>query len=174
MFLRELAMPAIAPWEMLLNHAGAGDGIRHSLGLWLHRMFIQFRVISAPFSLGSDQERGQRVTVFPKEQTEEVGRGERLNTGVNKVKGIFWEEEQVSREVGEKVGGGEGLGMPVPELRENRLTVPPSPPNFRLYLCSLVVVIPSAPCLLLLHGLTWPQCHSITHRMFTEMPAKLS
>lgn len=52
-------MPAIAPWEMLLNCAGPEMGLDTAPGLWPHRMLIQLRALSAPFSLGSDQERGQ-------------------------------------------------------------------------------------------------------------------
>lgn len=49
-----------SPWETLLNERRrAGDGIRHSSRLRPHRMLIQLGALSAPFSLGSDQERGQ-------------------------------------------------------------------------------------------------------------------
>ena len=52
-------------------------------------MLIQLRVLSAIFLWGVTRREGNCVTTFPKEQTLEVARGERLNTGVNKVKGIF-------------------------------------------------------------------------------------
>lgn len=57
----------------------------------------------------------------------EAAREERLNRAVNKGKGILGAGEEVSREVGKKVGGGESPCRPVPELRENRLTAAPCP-----------------------------------------------
>lgn len=56
---RESAELARAPWEMRLNCAGPEMGLDTAPRLWQHRMLIQLRATSAPFSLGSGQERGQ-------------------------------------------------------------------------------------------------------------------
>ena len=66
-------------------------------------MLIQRRAFSAPFPLGSDQERGQPCHHVSQGADSGGFRGERLNTGVTKVEGSLG-TGKVSREVGGKVG----------------------------------------------------------------------
>lgn len=76
-----------------------------------------------PSLWGATRRESNIVTVFPKDQTEEVTRGERSNTAVNKMKKRIWGKD--STEAAEKVGRVRTLKL-VP-ARENPGAAVPHP-----------------------------------------------
>lgn len=142
-----------APWETLLNCAGPEMGLDTAPACGRTECSFSSGLFLPPFLWGVTRREGNRVTTFPKEQPVEVARGQRLNAGVNKVKGIFGGRR--SRSVG-RLGKRWGRWDPCLSLSWEKTDWPLlPPPSLRPCICALVVVIWSFPSLTSFSLVVW-------------------